>query len=385
MILKATIFRLTKFAYKTATKKRLNLFINLIISISFFAVFAASLSLYFENKIEKLDLKIITKEVQKINLENQISAVPNSINLIRLVKDFHHSTESNIDLLSDLNPGGVMLDSFVSHRDMAFQKYYQLVTSADISIKEVQYYINLNKIIFKNDTKILKNILKFENINNKNKNDLKKVTEKAAETEKNYLKIEEDNLYTGNGRVGVYLDVIPEGLLINEIDADSPAFKSGLKVGDIILSVNGKSFKNLNDLSEVEFNIKPDMPANFKVASENLIKNITVVPEKQINPKIYELKDTHYYLKFYEYLNTINIVLNDQQTILLDFGLNFAVNNIELLNHEIHTINESIESLSEKESASILFAFIIQLIIFFSSQYFELSLVHPNEKRKNKK
>ena len=80
MILKASIFRLSNFAYATATKKRLNLFINIVIFISVFAISAASLSLYFENKIDEIDRKIILGESQKILLENQISVIPNSLN-----------------------------------------------------------------------------------------------------------------------------------------------------------------------------------------------------------------------------------------------------------------------------------------------------------------
>ena len=98
MILKASLFRLSNFAYETATKKKLNLFINTIIFISIFAISAASLSLFYENKIDEIDRKIILAESQKILLENQISVVPNSLNSINLIEDAQLKDQSNIDI-----------------------------------------------------------------------------------------------------------------------------------------------------------------------------------------------------------------------------------------------------------------------------------------------
>ena len=71
--------------------------------------------------------------------------------------------------------------------------------------------------------------------------------------------------------------------------------------------------------------------------------------------------------------------------ILINFGLNFTSENLKEINTEIIKINNELEILSNKESKAILFAFLIQLIIFFSSQYFEFSVGQANEKKNYKK
>ena len=385
MILKASLFRLSNFAYQTATKRKLNIFINTIIFISFFAIAAASLSLYFENKIDEIDRKIVLTEVQKIILENQISSVPNSLNSISLIKDAQLNEQSNIDLLSDINPGGVMIDSIVSLRDKGFRDYYDVITLLDISVLENGYYIDLTKSIFKNEPKILKEINKFEKKNNKNFDQIGSIALKAQKTEDDWVIYEKNNLVSKYGKIGIFIDVHKEGILVEEISKNEPASKSDLKVGDIILSINGKTFKNLNNKSEIKIELKPDIPAKFKVKSNGIIKDITITPEKKFNDELYQLKDKNYYLKFNEYFDTAKKILIDQENILLNFGLKFSSTNLESLNNKINSLNNDLELISNKESRAILFAFIIQILIFFSSQYFEFSIGQANEKKNRKK
>ena len=385
MILKASLFRLSNFAYQTATKRKLNIFINTIIFISFFAITAASLSLYFENKIDEIDRKIVLTEVQKIILENQISSVPNSLNSISLIKDAQLNEQSNIDLLSDINPGGVMIDSIVSLRDKGFRDYYDVITLLDISVLENGYYIDLTKSIFKNEPKILKEINKFEKKNNKNFDQIGSIALKAQKTEDDWVIYEKNNLVSKYGKIGIFIDVHKEGILVEEISKNEPASKSDLKVGDIILSINGKTFKNLNNKSEIKIELKPDIPAKFKVKSNGIIKDITITPEKKFNDELYQLKDKNYYLKFNEYFDTAKKILIDQENILLNFGLKFSSTNLESLNNKINSLNNDLDLISNKESRAILFAFIIQILIFFSSQYFEFSIGQANEKKNRKK
>ena len=382
MILKASLFRLSNLAYKTATKKKLNLFINIIIFISFFAISAATLSLYFENKIDELDRKIILTEVQKIILENQISAVPNSLNSISLIKDSQLSEQSNLDILGDINPGGVMYDSIITSRDKSFKDYYDIITLVDISVLENQYYIDLTKSIFEDNPKILKEISKYEITNDKNKEEINKIYLKASTTENNWKKYELENRISKYGYFGFYVDVHSEGILVEEITEDTPISRSKLKEGDIILSINEKTYKNLDNRSEIKIRVKPNIPAKFVVKSNNEISELTIIPIEQFNNELYDLKDKNYYLKFNEYFKRAKKILNDQESIFLRFGLNFAIKNLEKLNDKINILNKELEKISKKESRTIFFAFIIQLIIFFSSQYFEFSIGQQNEKKK---
>ena len=384
MILKASLFRLSNFAYETATKKKLNLFINTIIFISIFAISAASLSLFYENKIDEIDRKIILAESQKILLENQISVVPNSINSINLIEDAQLKNQSNIDILRDVE-GSVLIKSLVTQRNVSFEAYYQLITLADILTQENRHYFNTNKYIFKNDKDILNKISEFEKINDRNYKDVWSIYSKTSKVEEDWEAFEKDNIVSKKGSFGFFMDIHPDGILVEEIIKNTPASNSELKAGDIILSINGKTFKNLKDKFQIDVNVKPNLPAEFMVKSKGRTKKIIIVPEEQLNDDIHELKNKNYYNKFDQPLKDLKNIINEQKEILLNFSLTYTIENLEIINSRINRFNKELEKISKNEARTILFAFIIQLIIFFSSQYFEFSIGQINEKKNLKK
>ena len=384
MILKASLFRLSNFAYETATKKKLNLFINTIIFISIFAISAASLSLFYENKIDEIDRKIILAESQKILLENQISVVPNSLNSINLIENAQLKDQSNIDILRDVD-GSVLIRSLVTQRNVSFEAYYQLITLADILTQENRHYFNTNKYIFKNDTDILNKISEFEKINERNNKDVWSIYSKISKVEEDWETFEKDNIVSKKGSFGFFMDIHPDGILVEEIVKNTPASNSELKAGDIILSINGKTFKNLKDKFQIDVNVKPNLPAEFIVKSKGRTKKIIIIPEEQFNDDLHELKNKNYYNKFDQPLKDIKNIINEQKEILLTFGLSYTIENLEKINSRINRFNKELENISKNEARTILFAFIIQLIIFFSSQYFEFSIGQINEKKNLKK
>ena len=384
MILKASLFRLSNFAYETATKKKLNLFINTIIFISIFAISAATLSLFYENKIDEIDRKIILAESQKILLENQISVVPNSLNSINLIENAQLKDQSNIDILRDVD-GSVLIRSLVTQRNVSFEAYYDLITLADILTQENRHYFNTNKYIFKNDKDILNKISEFEKKNERNNKDVWSIHSKISKVEKDWEAFEKDNIVSKKGSFGFFMDIHPDGILVEEIIKDTPASNSELKAGDIILSINGKTFKNLKDKFQIDVNVKPNLPAEFIVKSKGRTKKIIIIPEEQFNDDLHELKNKNYYNKFDQPLKDIKNIINEQKEILLTFGLSYTIENLEKINSRINRFNKELENISKNEARTILFAFIIQLIIFFSSQYFEFSIGQINEKKNLKK
>ena len=101
MLFRANLFRLTNFAYRSASKRKLNFFINFIIFLSLFAITASFLSMFYENKIDKLDTKRTLLDSQKIMLANQISTIPSSLNMIDIIylNNLYHNYNLLIDLL----------------------------------------------------------------------------------------------------------------------------------------------------------------------------------------------------------------------------------------------------------------------------------------------
>ncbi len=57
----------------------------------------------------------------------------------------------------------------------------------------------------------------------------------------------------------------PKGVLVAQVDPDSPAAKAGLRSGDVILSYNGKEIQNARDLSLAVAETKVGVPAELKV------------------------------------------------------------------------------------------------------------------------
>jgi serine protease Do len=59
-----------------------------------------------------------------------------------------------------------------------------------------------------------------------------------------------------------------KGALISEIFENSPAEKGGIKVGDVVISINGKSIADANDLRNTVAALRPGENANFEVLRE---------------------------------------------------------------------------------------------------------------------
>ncbi len=91
------------------------------------------------------------------------------------------------------------------------------------------------------------------------------------------------------GFLGVFLDELtPElaeqfgleentkGVLISDVSEDTPAEKAGLEHGDIIVSVNGRSYNSLRELRFAVANLRPGEEAEFKIIRDGDEKTIDV-------------------------------------------------------------------------------------------------------------
>jgi serine protease Do len=67
-----------------------------------------------------------------------------------------------------------------------------------------------------------------------------------------------------------------DGALVSEVVIDGPAFKAGLKRGDIILSLNKKKIKKMEDLPRSVGKLKPKMLAKLEVLRDGKTIDIGV-------------------------------------------------------------------------------------------------------------
>ena len=69
----------------------------------------------------------------------------------------------------------------------------------------------------------------------------------------------------------------PEGSLVTQVSADTPASKAGLKEGDIILNYNGVTINRTADLINLINRTRPDQSAKMLVQRNNKQLNLTAV------------------------------------------------------------------------------------------------------------
>lgn len=89
-----------------------------------------------------------------------------------------------------------------------------------------------------------------------------------------------------NGQLGTYFGAPDgEGVLVLEVRSGTPAEKAGLKAGDVIVSVDGKSVHTLADLREQLHGKSDQKPVNLGILRKENSMNVPVTIEK---PRPYE-------------------------------------------------------------------------------------------------
>jgi len=89
---------------------------------------------------------------------------------------------------------------------------------------------------------------------------------------------------------------VKEGILVAQVMKGSPADRAGLKVGDIIVALNGRKLEDVRDLQLSIMKTKPGTEVTLTIIREGKKKEIKVkvgeLPEKVSGkPKAYEGED----------------------------------------------------------------------------------------------
>ena len=160
--LKLLRFSLT--ALKGLNKEKAITFINLIIFASFFALTASVISMYFENKIDSLDNKIINEEVNILIYENQIQITPKVLKNIENVFYDNYKLDDYLKLLAIWNDDD---SSLITGRVTTYKPYFAYEAAVNYGLEQMKQSIS-DAILVANSVKdineIDKNNIEFKRI-----------------------------------------------------------------------------------------------------------------------------------------------------------------------------------------------------------------------------
>ena len=162
-----------------------------------------------------------------------------------------------------------------------------------------------------------------------------------------------------------------------------------ISLSDAILISN-----NVNDIEKIEkINLKfkkIDEKKRGLEQKKNVIENEWAKQErmefelKESNEEAVEKK-----MVYYRKLGALNDELTElielQKIFLIKFNLKFFSEKQKESQKLVKKLQKELETLSKQESLIILIAFILQLLIFLSVQYFEVTIEGQNAKRTKKK
>ena len=286
--------RLSFLSYTSASKKKLNFFINIIIFISLFALSSALISLTFENKIDKIDNLLIQEEINQIVIDNQIITTPVRLKDIEVIINQEFTISNYTDIINTIQDKDELI---VTGRDTYFNTFYNF------------HYLS-KELLF----------------------DISKTVSDAI-------------LIIGNNSD------------VNFIQKKQGDYKF---IDDEFWKIDRK-----RQLIENEYTLK----------STQELENGTESDDSK----------TEYYLSFKSLKDQSLDLLNKQSDFFKDFTLEY----FQKKRIESQKISQDyqikLEKLANQESKLILIAFLLQLLIFLSTQYFEFSIEGSNRDEKSKK
>lgn len=89
-----------------------------------------------------------------------------------------------------------------------------------------------------------------------------------------------------------------KGIYVSQITKNGPAYKTELKEGDIITSIDGKDLNTMNDLREYIYSKKPNDIVSLQVSRGRVNKTIMIALRKKIKScQINQVHLTTFYFK----------------------------------------------------------------------------------------
>ena len=287
------LIRFSLSGLKGLNKEKAITFINWIIFASFFALSASIISMFYENRIDEIDNKIINEETNILVYENQINITPLVLKNIENVFQENYRTQDYIQLLKLWNDD----ETIVTNRVTAFYPYKRYEAAANYGLEQIKQSMTDAILVAKNTTDI-------------------------AEIEKNNIE---------------FYEIVKE---IREINS-----------------------------------------TRQKLSNEWALKDIETEEEKNTDG---DDKDK-YYQKYSPLNDRLIQSLQSQINFLTNFNIKYFSRKKNETENGIFEMEKELERLSKQESLIIFGAFILQLIVFLSVQYFEVTMETANAKRTKKK
>jgi hypothetical protein len=126
-------FRLSLISLSKISTRKLLVAINLGIFFSIFAVSASIISIYFENRIDKIENRIIEEETSYIVYNSWLNRIPKTINEVNAVLDQKEQIENYTPLLKALIKHELW--SFYGNRQNFFNHYFYLRDLIEINFQ----------------------------------------------------------------------------------------------------------------------------------------------------------------------------------------------------------------------------------------------------------
>ena len=124
-----SLLRFSFISFGSLKKNKFIFILNVAIFIALFALTASVLSIYFENKIDKLESVIIKEETNHIVYNNWLNREPKIINEINSILDLKYQTSNFTPLIKFLSDVPTQMKStgweiLFSERDESFNYFY---------------------------------------------------------------------------------------------------------------------------------------------------------------------------------------------------------------------------------------------------------------------
>ncbi len=276
--LKATLFTISK-----KNKTRVLNIINLLIFVTFFALFSSTISIYFERKIDLIEKKNIISEFNNLIFSNQIERTSSNIKFTDKVLDKYFEDESFRHILFKMSSDDLRL---FNEREKYYDQYFVLQKRASVNNDEIKRSIG-------------------------------------------------------------------DAMMIAQTPED---------------------VENVEKYNEKYFQLKQVFSEILTDQNMHRSKNS---PEDDDAKIIYDT-----FFKEYDKFNKSFInLLSKQSQFFLDFNIEYFNQKKNNSESEIKKSLLEIQELSKKESQFILFAFLVQVIIFVTVQIFELTFEYQNRKK----